>query len=330
MPRRRHLNPQTGLCDDPKKTDGSTCSDNDACTLTDTCQDGSCQSGTPKVCTAKDACHVAGTCNPANGTCTDVAGNDNAACDFGDMCKTGKTCLSGACQGGTDKTCSDGNDCTDDTCNSATGCVFTIDTTNSCSDGNLCTESDACNAQGTCAGTAKTCTALDQCHDVGTCDTQTGNCSNPNKTDGTLCNDGVFCTTNESCQGGTCQDGTTTACTTTDQCKVATGTCDSVSDKCIFDNATDGTACTGFSHKPAECVDANTIRTYTSVGGCVAGACEEKYTDATCALGCAAGVCKHDLQITEYVEGSGTTNKAIEITNLSGSPIDLSQCKVRL
>ena len=37
----------TGLCSNPPKTDGSTCSDGSACTQTDTCQAGICQAGPP-------------------------------------------------------------------------------------------------------------------------------------------------------------------------------------------------------------------------------------------------------------------------------------------
>ena len=51
---------------------GTTCNDGDACTQTDTCQLGMCVGGNPVMCTA-DACHSAGTCNPADGTCSNPA-----------------------------------------------------------------------------------------------------------------------------------------------------------------------------------------------------------------------------------------------------------------
>jgi len=50
-----------------------------------------------------------------------------------------------------DVVCDDGNPCTDDSCVSATGCVFTPNA-NVCDDGDLCTENDVCSA-GVCAGT---------------------------------------------------------------------------------------------------------------------------------------------------------------------------------
>src|SRR5690606_34639745 len=41
-------NPATGLCSEPLKANGSPCDDSDPCTLTDTCQAGSCfGSGAP-------------------------------------------------------------------------------------------------------------------------------------------------------------------------------------------------------------------------------------------------------------------------------------------
>ena len=36
----------------------------------DTCEAGVCTGANPVVCTASDQCHVAGTCNPSSGTCS--------------------------------------------------------------------------------------------------------------------------------------------------------------------------------------------------------------------------------------------------------------------
>ncbi len=62
--------PATGQCTNPLKPNGTACTDGNACTRTDTCQAGACVGGNPVVCTALDQCHVAGTCNPATGTCS--------------------------------------------------------------------------------------------------------------------------------------------------------------------------------------------------------------------------------------------------------------------
>ncbi|MFO0568839.1 MAG: hypothetical protein U0263_24465, partial [Polyangiaceae bacterium] len=66
-------NPANGTCSSPAKPNGSACNDANACTQSDTCQAGTCTGANPVVCTASDQCHDAGTCNPANGTCSDPA-----------------------------------------------------------------------------------------------------------------------------------------------------------------------------------------------------------------------------------------------------------------
>jgi hypothetical protein len=50
--------------------DGTSCNDGNACTQTDTCQVGVCNGANPVVCGASDACHVAGTCDPSSGSCS--------------------------------------------------------------------------------------------------------------------------------------------------------------------------------------------------------------------------------------------------------------------
>src|SRR5205823_933491 len=60
--------------------DGAVCSDGNACTIDDTCQNGTCQGGAPVVCTAMDACHVAGVCDPATGQCSHPNAMDGTSC----------------------------------------------------------------------------------------------------------------------------------------------------------------------------------------------------------------------------------------------------------
>src|SRR5258708_5908686 len=50
--------------------DGAACDDGDACTQTDTCQAGACVGSDPVVCTASDACHLAGSCDPTTRSCS--------------------------------------------------------------------------------------------------------------------------------------------------------------------------------------------------------------------------------------------------------------------
>src|SRR5689334_12060879 len=63
-------NPGTGLCSNPVRPDGTACNDGNACTINDFCSAGVCTSGNPITCTAQDQCHVAGTCSPATGVCS--------------------------------------------------------------------------------------------------------------------------------------------------------------------------------------------------------------------------------------------------------------------
>jgi hypothetical protein len=75
---------------DVSAKDGTACNDGNACTQTDSCQSGACMGTDPRVCTAQDACHVAGTCDPASGTCSNAIAPDGTACTEG-------TCNAGLC-----------------------------------------------------------------------------------------------------------------------------------------------------------------------------------------------------------------------------------------
>jgi hypothetical protein len=155
------------------------------------------------VCTALDQCHDIGTCDPGTGVCSNPAKANGTSCDDANACTTGDTCSGGTCVAGPALVCDDGNVCTDDSCNAATGCVYTNNTA-PCNDGNACTLTDFCQA-GACIGlNPVVCTPLDQCHDTGVCDSGTGSCTSPAKDDGTSCDDGSPYTTHDRCLVGTC------------------------------------------------------------------------------------------------------------------------------
>ncbi len=277
----------TGTCSNPAKPDGTTCSDGNACTETDSCQSGECTGSNPVVCSASDPCHVAGICDPANGTCSNPAAADGTACNDGNACTQTDSCQSGVCTGSNPVICSASDQChVAGTCDPANGTCSNpaaADGT-ACSDGNACTQSDsclagtcvgsnpvvctasdACHAAGTCdpaSGTCSNptvCTALDQCHDIGTCDLATGTCSNPAKPDGASCSDGNACTQTDSCQSGACTGSNPVVCSASDPCHVA-GTCDPATGSCSNPTASNGTACS----------DGNAC-TYGDV--CTGGAC---------------------------------------------------------
>src|SRR5262245_10571889 len=76
-------NSATGTCANPAKPNGTSCSDGNACTQTDTCEAGTCTGQNPVVCTAEDQCHAAGTCDSATGTCSNPEKANDTPCDDG-------------------------------------------------------------------------------------------------------------------------------------------------------------------------------------------------------------------------------------------------------
>jgi len=144
-------------CQNAPKPDGTVCSDGDLCTVTDTCQSGTC-TGLAK-CDDGNACNGTETCNPVNG----------------------------ACGPGTAPNCDDGNACTDDSCAPTVGCV-NAPNTDPCNDGNACTTGDVC-ANGSCQGTPLTCGDNNVCNGVETCDPTLGCLGGtpPNCDDGDAC-----------------------------------------------------------------------------------------------------------------------------------------------
>lgn len=234
--------------------DGTSCEDGSPCSSVDRCLSGMCITGiTDKdsdndgyfdaQCAGGDDCddsnkdvNPGGVEGPSeNPNCSDTLDND---CD-GAIDGSDTNCISCA----TNAECNDNNICTTDSCLPSGTCenLAVSDGTN-CNDDNACTQSDSCQA-GKCVGTDPVnCTALDDCHTIGVCDTQTGLCSNPNKTDGITCNDGDACTQTDNCQAGVCVGVNPVVCTALDQCHLA-GSCNSSTGICSNPLKTNGTSC---------------------------------------------------------------------------------------
>ncbi len=119
--------------------------------LPGTCEDGDlCTSETPaeQPCipcgTAVDACDPMGACGPSE-------------------CVNNPTTQRRECTPVEPPVCDDGNACTDDSCDAATGCVSTPKV---CDDGQTCNGSETCNpASGECVRTALVCDDGDVCSD---------------------------------------------------------------------------------------------------------------------------------------------------------------------
>jgi N-acetylneuraminic acid mutarotase len=258
------------------------CDDGNPCTVDDTCYQGHCwgtaSSGATcddhNACTADDRCYVGG----CYGATTAL---DGTACDDGDLCRTGKTCQDGYCGPGTlvacaeddgntcngsegcfysiydpigcytynVPVCDDGNVCTDDSCDPASGCHHENNVA-PCDDGNACTADDVC-ADGLCqAGVpidgaclpwsscnegescddANSCTVADQCVN-GICRGAPMDCDDHNACTGDFCAAGV-CGHNAN-PANFCHD--TSPCTL-DACDPASG--------CTFTAAPEGAPCT--------------------------------------------------------------------------------------
>jgi hypothetical protein len=193
----------TGACSNPVKANGSSCDDGNACTQSDSCQNGSCVGSNAKLCTALDQCHVAGACNPATGVCSNPAKADGTLCEDGNACTKTDNCQSGSCVGNNPVVCTALDQChVVGTCNTATGVCSNPNRTDGspCSDGNACTKTDTCVAGNCVGGNPVTCSALDACHQAGACDPATGQCSNP----AISCDDQNPCTT-DGCDPTACK-----------------------------------------------------------------------------------------------------------------------------
>ncbi len=178
------------ICDEQAQTcttspaqNGDPCQDpNDLCLMGATCMNGLCTGGTPEDCffsPVPDDCHVA-ECNPQNGQCEPVVGNEGGPCaDPNDLCTVAKTCLTGVCQGGQPMDCSQlTSGCNIGVCDTNTGlCVQ-----QSVGNGQLCDDLDACTTGEICNnGVCANGTAINQCGPVDGC--CPSNCNETNDQD---------------------------------------------------------------------------------------------------------------------------------------------------
>ncbi|GJM26080.1 MAG: hypothetical protein DHS20C16_24950 [Phycisphaerae bacterium] len=194
-------------CINPNNTD--LCDDGDACTTVDACSGGACVGSIPLDCDDTNPC-TDDSCDSGTG----CVNTDNAdPCDDGDACTTVDVCDTGACVGSIPLDCDDTNPCTDDSCDSGTGCVNT-DNTDPCDDGDACTTVDVCDT-GACIGSIPLdCDDTNPCTDD-SCDSGTG-CVNTDNFD--PCDDGDACTTVDQCDTGSCVGSTPLACDDGDFC----------------------------------------------------------------------------------------------------------------
>jgi len=137
-------------CDVAPLAEGSPCNNPlDLCQVGETCQSGVCK-GSVNDCffaPVPNECFEA-VCNPQNGMCEPVAGNDGEPCiDASDLCTINRTCAAGKCQGGVAVDCSHlTQNCDIGSCDMNTGkCVAQM-----VQNGQMCDDLSACTTGETC------------------------------------------------------------------------------------------------------------------------------------------------------------------------------------
>ena len=96
--------------------------------------------------------------------CRHVAVADGASCGGGDACHAAGTCRAGVCVAGPRLACDDGNPCTADGCDVATGCRH-----DEVADGTACGNEDRCTGVGACAAGRCVAAAPLNCDDASVC-----------------------------------------------------------------------------------------------------------------------------------------------------------------
>lgn len=200
-----YCNKLLNKCEARKKDDGASCTDNNACTVNDQCQNGLCV-GNTLTCNVNPCAE--GVCHKTKG-CLFTPKQDGTACDDGNVCTIGDQCFQGICASGINTDCTglDG-DCVLGICESTSGnCTTTsrVDGT-TCSSNDVCVDHPTCTS-GVCSGTEKTCfdnnpCTLDKC--VGP---SIGCMIQHNYSTGTClpgCQENSACPTGFVCHDGTC------------------------------------------------------------------------------------------------------------------------------
>ncbi len=121
---------------------GKPCNDGNACTQTDTCQNGACIGTNPVACVPLDQCHD-GTCNTGTGLCSNQNKPDSSACNDSNACTQIDTCQGGTCTGANPVVCAALDQChIVGTCNTGTGTCSNPAKPN----GTACNDGDGCPA----------------------------------------------------------------------------------------------------------------------------------------------------------------------------------------
>jgi hypothetical protein len=261
------------------------CSDGNSCTAGDVCANKACSAGTTIICGCQTdidcvddgnlcngtlycaanqckvnpasvkTCDTSGdgpcsqtACEPSTGACTSSILANGKVCDAdGTVCTGNDSCQNGACIAGSVKSCNDNNPCTDDSCDSVSGCLNAANVSPCDADGNACTVGDMCSGKYCLVGAKKNCDDGVDCT-ADACDQSSGQCNNdPTPMNNQSCDaDGSVCTQGDKCVSGSCKAGAAVNCDdgiacTADLCDPAGG--------CKSTNMADGAACGAVGYK---------------------------------------------------------------------------------
>jgi hypothetical protein len=259
--------PGSGQCETVAANEGYACTDEDVCTVGDSCQGGDCEPGSTTItCDDGNSCTV-DSCEADVG-CVHSPGDGE--CDDGNDCTSGDHCSGGQCVAADSVDCNDKNPCTSDGCSPEDGCFHDIIAA-PCDDGNPCTLNDQC-VNGECqsglsldCNDGNPCTA-DSCVEPGKCmhEPFAGECSDNNA-----------CTVDDHCAGGACVAEQALACDDDNVC--TTDSCDPVQG-CVH----------LLNSAPCDDADVCTIGDHCALGACVSSgtlACGDNNvcTDDSCA-----------------------------------------------
>jgi len=275
---------EVGGCFHVPMADGWPCDDGNGCTVGESCDGGRCVGQGPD-CDDHNPC-TDDRCDDLQVGCYHVP--NTRPCNDGSACTRTDRCQDGQCVGADPVTCDDGNLCTDDDCDPASGCRFTPNAA-SCDDGNECTLGDTCFLGRCLGGSPRTCDDGNPC---------TQDLCLPDQGCTVLflatpCNDGDPCTYSDRCREGACE-GTPYACDdglacTADACD-GQGGCSHLiqADSCLILGACiDG----GSLHPENPCRFCDPSRSWTSWSDRDGAACED---GLPCTFGdrCQGGRCQ--------------------------------------
>jgi VCBS repeat protein len=281
-------------CHYPDLPPGTSCSDDDLCTVDGACDSGQCV-GTPRDCSGFNGQCTQGSCDSITGECQAADRDDGTPCDDGNSCTIDDACQTGVCTGPL-KDCDDSDSCTEDSCSEADGlCVNTRvprpglegpPGDPSC-ENNLDDDCDGLTDEddvASCLG----CIIDADCDDQNPCtnDSCMGMiCENVKVSDGTTCDDGLYCSQGDICSDGVCGGSARDCSAAAGPCE--DGVCEEDQGACNSRPKADGTACDDGLY----CSVGDQCATGTCSGGgsrdcadqdsCTADACDEDSNSCT-------------------------------------------------